>query len=87
MTLHMIMKFISLAVFLTISILQIRNFSKYKKTNGANTVRIVLFLINACFVAHNVRLLLGFNEGYFFSSMAALWMFLYLNALMKAEKN
>jgi hypothetical protein len=69
----MLMKFISLSIYLLIAVFQIRNFIKYKKTNGANFIRICLFMINCFLIAHNARLILGFDEGYFFSSMSVVW--------------
>ena len=64
---------LSLILYLIVAFFQIRNFIKYKKTNGANFVRICLFLMNCFLIAHNVRLMFGLREGYFFASLSVAW--------------
>jgi hypothetical protein len=69
----MLAKILSLIVYLLIGLFQVRNFIKYRKTNGANYTRICLFFINCFLITHNIRLMLGYTEGYFFASMSLAW--------------
>lgn len=58
---------LTLVVLSATMILQGMNAYKYWKTNGANTTRVVLMLVNFSFITHTVRLMLEYTNGYFFT--------------------
>lgn len=58
---------LTLAVLSATMVLQGMNAYKYWKTNGANTTRVVLMLVNFSFITHTVRLMLEYSNGYFFT--------------------
>lgn len=58
--------------------LQIRNFMKYRKVNGANTIRIFVSVSTLCSFIHSVLLIFGYSHGYFFSAAVLCFSFIYL---------
>lgn len=73
MTTEMIFKLLALTCFILIGVFQIRNFYKYRMTNGANFTRGCLFLINLLMGIHQVRLLFTDEHAYYFAAMAGVW--------------
>lgn len=57
--------------------LQISNFIKYRKTNGANKERIVLITYTVFMFIHVVRLMLGYTIGIFMFLSVVCFLVLY----------
>lgn len=77
MRIEMVTQLITLACLLFTATFQIRNFIKYKKTNGAQIKRIFLMLITTCFILHTVLLMTGRYYGYFFTAGVLFFLLMY----------
>ena len=58
--------------------LQIRNFVKYKKTNGANATRILVMASTLCSTIHSIMFLYGSPGIYFFTGAVFSFSLIYL---------
>mgnify|MGYP003580467168 FL=1 len=77
MNIETVTQIITFTILFFTAILQIRNFLKYRLTNGANETRIVLFLANLAFITHTVRLYLDYSQGFFFTGGILCLFYLY----------
>lgn len=57
---------------------QIRNFVKFRKTNGANLLRILIFISTACMLVHSIKLSFGHTDGAFLLTSVAVYLSIYL---------
>ena len=74
----LIIEIATVAMCVVLLYLQGRNFMKYKKTNGANTTRILVFSSTLCSAVHSVRFIVGQPEIYFFTGAVFAFSLIYL---------
>lgn len=60
--------------------LQIRNFVRYSKSNGANTTRIIVASSTLFSFIHAILLIFGYSHGYFFSAAVVCFSLIYLRS-------
>jgi hypothetical protein len=75
---EMIIEISTVAMCCVLLFLQGRNFLKYKKVNGANTVRILVFASTLCSAVHSVMFLIGNPGIYFFTGAVFSFSLIYL---------
>lgn len=73
----MIYPYLTVAILSVTIFFQVRNFIKYRKTNGANMMRIKMLLTSMLFMIHSIRLILDITIGLFFllGVLTFLWVY------------
>ena len=75
---ELIIEIATVAMCCILLFLQVRNFFKYKKTNGANTTRILVFSSTLCSTIHSAMFFFGKPEIYFFTGAVFAFSLIYL---------
>ena len=57
--------------------LQVKNFIKFHLKNGANQMRVLIFMSSACMFVHSIRLMLGMSDGSFLLVSVAIYLAIY----------
>lgn len=75
-----IVHIVTAVLLVTMMFLQARNFFRYRKTNGANYMRILIFISTSCMLIHTIRLSNGGTEGSFLLASVITYLSIYFKS-------
>lgn len=71
---------ITAGLLILMMVLQVKNFAQFSRTNGANLMRIMIFISTACMFIHAIRLMRGITDGAFFMMSVGFYLMIYFKS-------